>query len=120
MKELYLCSFASNDLKRSVERYLLEAKAMNVYQSIKVYKEEDLPNNIKKQIENFFSLNQKRLYGYACWKAFIIKDFLKSVPKNSIVQYSDIGCHFNINGKKRLQDYVEICKKKKYFRFSIQ
>ena len=34
MKELYLCSFASNDLKRSVERYLLQAKAMNAYQNI--------------------------------------------------------------------------------------
>jgi hypothetical protein len=117
MKELYLCSFASIDLKRSVKRYLLEANTMNTYQNIKVYNEEDLPNNIKKQIGNFFALNQKRLYGYACWKAFIIKDFLKSVPKNSIVQYSDIGCHFNINGKKRLQEYVELCKKKNILGF---
>jgi hypothetical protein len=117
MKELFLCSFSSSDLKRSINRYLLQAKEMNIYNKIKVYKEDDLPKNITKQINDFFTLNQKRLYGYACWKAFVIKDFLKSVPKNSIVQYSDIGCHFNINGKERLYEYIEICKKKNILGF---
>lgn len=117
MKELYLCSFSSSDLKRSIERYLFQAKEMNIYNKIKVYTEGDLPKNIKNQIEDFFSLKQKRLYGYACWKAYIIKNFIESVPKNSIVQYSDIGCHFNVNGKKRLLEYIDICKKKNILGF---
>ena len=33
---------------------------------------------------------------------------LKSLPKNSIIQYSDIGCHFNKNGIKRLKEYSDI------------
>jgi hypothetical protein len=111
MNKLYLCSFSSGDLKSSINRYLLQANEMNIYENIKIYKEEDLPENITKQIHGFYSLKQKRLYGYACWKAFIIKDFLKSVPENSIVQYSDIGCHFNLNGKSRLLEYMDICEK---------
>ena len=46
MKELFLCSFSSSDLKRSINRYLLQAKEMNIYNKIKVYKEDDLPKNI--------------------------------------------------------------------------
>ena len=109
MNELYLCSFSSRDLKKSINRYLFQAKQMNIYKKIKVYQENDLPENLIKQIENFYYPKQKRLYGYACWKAYIIKNFIKSVPKNSIVQYSDIGCHFNIGGRNRLLEYIDIC-----------
>lgn len=109
MNELYLCSFSSSDLKKSINRYLFQAKQMNIYKKIKVYQENDLPENLIKQIENFYYPKQKRLYGYACWKAYIIKNFIKSVPKNSIVQYSDIGCHFNIGGRNRLLKYIDIC-----------
>lgn len=117
MNELYLCSFSSSDLKKSINRYLFQAKQMNIYKKIKVYQENDLPENLIKQIENFYYPKQKRLYGYACWKAYIIKNFIKSVPKNSIVQYSDIGCHFNIGGRNRLLEYIDICDKKNILGF---
>ena len=99
MTHLYLCSFSSSDLKKSIKKYLFQARRMGIYKDIKVYKEIDLPKKIREQIKNFNS-KKKRLYGYGCWKAFIIKNYLKSLPKNSIIQYSDIGCHFNISGKK--------------------
>ena len=60
MKELYLCSFSSSDLKRSIERYLFQAKEMNIYNKIKIYTEGDLPkNNLKTAI----SINVKRNEG---------------------------------------------------------
>lgn len=60
MKELFLCSFSSSDLKRSINRYLLQAKEMNIYNKIKVYKEDDLPKNITKQINDFFYSKPKK------------------------------------------------------------
>ena len=45
MNKLYLCSFSSGDLKRSINRYLLQANEMNIYENIKIYREEDLPEN---------------------------------------------------------------------------
>lgn len=116
MTQLYLCSFSSSDLKKSINRYLFQAKQMSIYKDIKVYKEIDLPKKIREQIKDF-NLKKKRLYGYGCWKAFIIKNYLKSLPKNSIIQYSDIGCHFNTSGKKRLLEYVEMCKTKNILGF---
>ena len=62
----------------------------------------------KKQIQSF---RIKRLYGYASWKPEIILNFIKKIPENSILQYSDIGCHFNTSGSKRLKEYIEISKK---------
>jgi|TARA_Y100000389_G_scaffold68519_1_gene65004 hypothetical protein len=108
VSDLYLCSFASPDLKRSVRRFKQQSKEMNVYKDIKVYGLNDLSEEKKKQIQSF---RIKRLYGYASWKPEIILNFIKKIPENSILQYSDIGCHFNTSGSKRLKEYIEISKK---------
>ena len=73
-----------------------------------------------KQIQNFFENKKKRLFGYGCWKAEIIKNFLKKVPNNSIVQYSDIGCHLNTKGLKRLKQYSTLCNKKGILTFQYK
>lgn len=111
MNDLYLCSFASPDLERSVKRFLDQSKSMKIYKDIKVFKYDDLNTNKKKQIKNFFKQGKTRLYGYACWKPEIILQYLKKIPKNSILQYSDIGNHFNKKGIKRLRYYVNLADK---------
>ena len=108
----YLCSFASPDLEKSKKRFLSQAKNIGVYKKVKVFGMDDLSVSTRKQIENFFKNKKKRLFGYGCWKAEIIKNFLKKVPNNSIVQYTDVGCHLNINGLKRLKQYFNLCNKK--------
>ena len=108
MSELYLCSFASPDLNRSVYRFKQQSKEMNIYKDIKVYGLNDLSDKKKKQIKSF---KIKRLYGYASWKPEIILNFIEKIPENSILQYSDIGCHFNTNGIQRLREYIDISKK---------
>ena len=35
-------------------------------------------------------------------------NYLNKIPDGSILQYSDIGCHFNKSGLKRLKEYLEI------------
>ena len=113
---LYLCSFASPDLDRSKKRFLSQAKKISIYKGIKVFGINDLSISKRKQIKNLIKTNS-RLYGYGCWKAEVIKKFLKEVPNKSIVQYSDVGCHLNEHGMKRLKEYIEICNKKKVLTF---
>ena len=108
MTKVYLCSFASPDLKISVNRFIKQSKALNFYKEIKVSGWNDLSKNRQKQIESFFKKGQKRLFGYACWKPEIILSYLNEIPENSILQYSDIGCFFNFKGIKRLNDYIKI------------
>ena len=54
MNNLYLCYFASPDLKSSVNRFFKQAKDTNFYQEIKIFSWKDLTINKKKQIESFF------------------------------------------------------------------
>ena len=107
-KKIYLCSFASPDLKRSVLRFKNQASKINTYKNIKVYGYDDLSSEKKNQINNFKKNNKIRLFGYGCWKAEIINDFIKIIPKDAILQYSDIGCHLNIKGEKKLLEYCDL------------
>jgi len=116
----YLCSFASPDLEKSKKRFLSQAKNIGVYKKVKVFGIDDLSVSTRKQIENFFKNKKKRLFGYGCWKAEIIKNFLKKVPNNSIVQYTDVGCHLNINGLNRLKQYTTLCSKKGILTFQYK
>ena len=107
-KKIYLCSFASPDLKRSVLRFKKQANRINVYKNIKVYSYNDLSLEKKYQIDNFKINNKKRLFGYGCWKAEIINNFMSSIPKDAVLQYSDIGCHLNSKGEKKLLEYFDL------------
>ena len=117
---LYLCSFASPDLEISKKRFIKQAQQMNLYKRIKIYGPEDLSSKKKKQIKRFFQNGNKRLFGYGCWKAEVIKSFLKKIPKNSILQYSDIGCHLNTKGFNRLKYYVNLSNKKNIITFKYK
>ena len=109
MTIVYLCSFASPDLNLSVKRFFDQAKQLKFYEEIKIFGENDLSDDLKIRIKSFkYPIKSKRLFGYACWKPYIIKKYLSSLPANSVLQYSDIGSHFNINGIQRLKEYIEI------------
>lgn len=112
MTRLYLCSFASPDLKKSVIRFKSQSDKINLYDGIKVYGWKDLSQNKKNQIKKFIKGKKKRLFGYGCWKPEIILNNLEKIPKDSILQYSDIGCHLNLNGQKKLEIYKNIASDK--------
>ncbi len=117
MTDLFLCSFASPDLKKSSLRFLRQAEQIELYEEIKIYSWDDLSNKRKDQIRIFFKNNKKRLYGYACWKPEIILNYLNLIPPDAILQYSDIGCHINKFGKQRLKNYFEMTKKNNFLAF---
>ena len=51
---IYLCSFASDDLKRSVKRFLNQSNSFELYKEIKVFGFNDLSLKKKKKIFIFF------------------------------------------------------------------
>ena len=116
MSGLYLCSFASPDLIKSVRRFTNQAKEIKIYNDLKVYSYSDLSDQKKKQIKEL-NLKKKRLFGYASWKPEIIFDYLKIIPNDSILQYSDIGCHLNKDGVERLRYYKDITNEKNILAF---
>ena len=110
MKKLFLCSFASQDLKNSVKRFIKQSNETDFYKDVKIFGWNDLSTNKKETNKFFFDKNNKRLFGYACWKPEIILNYLNEIPEGSILQYSDIGCHLNKSGLERLKHYLDIMK----------
>lgn len=116
-KKLFLCSFATSDLYRQKKNFIKKAKSLGVYSKIKVFTPEDLSNKIKNRINKRLLAYDLRGYGYYCWKPFIIRRFAKSLPKNSIIQYMDIGSDINKKGLTFLKKYIQIVKKKNFLTF---
>ena len=107
--KVYLCSFASPDLNLSVKRFLTQAKDMEFYEEIKVFGPDDFSGILKERIKKLFKKGgRNRYYGFDTWRPEIIQKYIKNLPENSILHYSDIGNHLNKNGINRLKEYVSL------------
>jgi hypothetical protein len=115
--KMFLCAFASPDLFLSKIRFYNQAKSLNFYQGIKIYEKRELSTKTLNVIENHLIKNNRRGYGYWIWKPEIILNFLRQIPENSILQYSDIGCHFNRKGINKLFFYQDMCDKNSILSF---
>ena len=107
--KIFLCAFASPDLFLSKSRFYNQAKSLNFYQGIKIYEKRELSIKTLNIIKSYLSKNNRRGYGYWVWKPEIILNSLRQIPENSILQYSDIGCHFNKMGISKLFFYQDMC-----------
>jgi len=101
----YLCGFADNRLKKSLERFQNQAMQMKIYDEIYLYTEDNLDKDFYNYFKDKFHL---RGFGYWVWKPQIILQTLSKINEGDILQYTDVGCHLNINGLKRLKEYFEI------------
>ena len=118
--KVYLCGFASPDLNLSVKRFIAQASNLNFYQEIKVFRPKDFSEKLRTRISDLFKKGEKKYYGLDIWRPEILINYLNSLPDNSILQYSDIGCHFNINGLDRLKDYVKMTEKNNMLAFQYK
>lgn len=109
MKKI-LCSFADKSLSKTVERFKAQAESMEVFDKIYIYSQNNLDKSFKKKFKKYL-IPYSTGFGYWCWKPQIILQTLEKVNDGDIVLYADIGCHLNINGKKRLSEYCEIVDK---------
>ena len=107
MKKKYLISFASPDLKRSADRYYKQAKSLDFYDEIFVFSVSDLEKESQDKILKLLKENKKNGYGYWFWKPLILKQLLKKIRERDIIHYTDVGCHLNPSGLKRLNYYIE-------------
>ena len=49
-QDIYICSFASSDLKESILRFRNQANEMGIYKNIKIFNENNLSEKKKNQI----------------------------------------------------------------------
>jgi hypothetical protein len=99
---------------KAVERICKEAKEFSIFYKIigltESYLKED---NTFWNNHNKFILQNERGYGLWIWKPYIIKKQLEKMTENDILVYADSGCILNINGKDRMNEYIEMSKESK-------
>ena len=109
--KIYLSTFYSTDLKRSANRFEKQAKNMQIYDKIFMFTEKDLNEDFKKYVNSLLKLGKKKGYGYWVWQTFFHKKILSQINEGDIYHWCDVGCHFNLNGKPRLKEYIKILEK---------
>lgn len=106
MKKHFL-TFADKRLKLSSERIKTQAKAMEAYDNIIVADESHLDIDFTNKFAD--KLNPAiRGFGYMCWKSQIILQTLNSIDDGDLLQWTDVDCHLNPNGRHRLAEYFSI------------
>ena len=49
-----------------------------------------------------------RGFGFWQWKSYLIRQQLEKMDEGDVILYCDAGCSFNIDGRKRFEDYINI------------
>lgn len=106
--KLHLATFFSPDLSRSAKRFKDQATEMKIYDKINMYRFDDLDIEFKNYVKKLLKDGKKRGYGYWVWQTFVHKHVLSNLNEGDFYHWCDVGCHFNTNGKKRLEEYLNI------------
>ena len=107
---LHLISFCSPEQKYASTRNRFHNEALNLglFKSINLFSEKNCFSYSSDLSEHKNFMESTRAYGFWIWKFFLISELMKSIPEDDVICYADIGCTFNINGKKRMCEYYEI------------
>ncbi|MCH8466691.1 MAG: hypothetical protein LAT78_09015 [Roseinatronobacter sp.] len=104
--KLHLCSFADSRLQESSNRLLRQATDFGCFNSIKFFDESLLDISFRKEFSEKLKPNV-RGFGYWVWKPQVILQTFAEIEKDSILLYLDVGCHLNLGGKQRFQEYID-------------
>ena len=99
-------SYGNNKYSSAKKRIYNEACNTKWFNSITIYGPEMLDNNFINLFKNILELPKGG--GFWIWKLNIILQELSKMKKNEILVYCDAGCHININGKKRFDEYIKM------------
>lgn len=104
-----LCAFGNTALSKSFFRFYQQAEKMNVYDDVYIYSTKDLDKNFQQKF-NKYLIPFSRGFGCWVWKPQVILQTLRMMEDGDLLQYTDLGCHLNPEGRKRLLEYFDIVK----------
>ena len=94
------------------------AESSGIFNSVFSFSFKDISNDFKKKYHPI--LSQKRGAGYWLWKIYFLDHFSKELNQDDIIIYMDAGSIFNKNGKKKLNEYLDMLKDSEYGNFRIK
>ena len=116
--KIYLLSFGNDRFYGALNRINIQGKTFKIFDDIITITDVDLKTN--PEFSDFWNTNKdfiennKRGYGYWIWKSHIIHNLMNKINDNDIILYVDAGCNLNVNGIKRMLDYIEVVDSSEY------
>jgi hypothetical protein len=114
---LHMVTFASSNIYLTLERIVNQANTSGYFNNIFAYTEHDIPEFMETH-KKFISEN-RRLFGYAIWKPYIILKALNNIKDGEYLLYSDAGNSINPTVSNRVNDYIRMCKESPYKNVSM-
>lgn len=105
-QSIHLITYGDSNYTLSKERLKMQAEKTGWFSSITLYGPENLSPEFANKHKNV--LTMKRGGGYWIWKYDIITQKLAEIKDDDILIFLDSGCSINVNGKKRLDEYIEM------------
>lgn len=116
--QVHYVSFASSNLSETLQRNLHQARNCGFFSSVHGFSETNIPEFVGKH-KDFFESN-KRLYGYAIWKPYIIKKVLDTIQEGEFLLYLDAGSSINPTSFCRFNEYIQMCKESTFKNMVMQ
>ncbi|MEY4293057.1 MAG: hypothetical protein RIQ61_1455 [Bacteroidota bacterium] len=113
LNKRFFCSFADRRMDSSLKRIKNQALNLNFFDEIIVVNENYLDKDFIKTHKEL--LKKETLgFGYWIWKPQLILQVLNKMNDNDLLLYTDAGCHLNIHGLTRLEEYFSITKESEH------
>ena len=118
--KIILLSFASDDLKKSINRFKRQAEETNFYDEIRIMTYNDLDTNFKQVLKKLMANGKKKGFGYFMWKPYLVKKMLEEINYGDVINYMDIGFHLLKENKKKFKDYLKFIREKNNWILAFQ
>jgi len=102
---IHFFSYGNDGYKNSKLRIQQEAQNMG-FDKVYIYGPENLPQDFIEKTQPH--IHHPRGAGYWIWKSYFLKQIMDSIQDNDVIIYADAGCHLNVHGKPRLNEYLKI------------
>lgn len=105
--KIIFCTYGDGPFVGSRERIINESKQFyNTFTDTYAFSKEDIPSTFVEKTKPY--ILEPRGSGFWLWKPCFIKQLFDSLNNNDILVYADAGCHFNKEGKKRMDEYINL------------
>ena len=121
MTKLYFITFGNEKYYNSLQRIKKEVENFNIFDEIIIKNDKDLKDDIEFWNKHSDFIKKYNIgYGYWIWKPYINLKLMEKIDNDDIIVYADSGCTFNVEGKNRLLEYIELVKKNDILSFELK
>ena len=110
--KIHFITYGTSIFNDTLERIKNEAKISNFFNTINIYKPNNLEKKFKEKYKDILSIRT----GAGCyiWKLQVIKQKLDSINENDIIVYLDAGSSINKLGKEKFNQYINKISESEY------